>query len=205
VSRGISLGTAVSLGIGFATGAGLREHLERAGFPAQAIAESGLFTGDHERFEGRIVVPHVASGHVTWLVGRAIEPSMEPRFQALPGPKPVLGAGHLRPPHAVVLTEGLFDWLTLVQWGLPACATLGGHSLERVLTALSSCRRVYLALDADDAGREATERLAALLGARAVPLSLPAGIKDVADLATLPDGRRTFLRLIERARRGHCQ
>jgi DNA primase len=67
--------------------------------------------------------------------------------------------------------------------------------------ALAGCARVYLAMDADDAGREATERLAALLGPRAAPATLPYGAKDVADLAVQPRGREVFLRLLTQARR----
>ena len=54
-----------------------------------------------ERFAGTVVVPDPVSstgqaasgGLVRWLVGRAIDPDRTPRFQALPGPKPVLGLG----------------------------------------------------------------------------------------------------------------
>ena len=53
----------------------------------------------------------------------------------------------------------------------------------------------------DDAGREATERLQTLLGRRAAAVALPQGVGDVADLAALPHGRATFLRLLWQAAR----
>jgi DNA primase len=198
--RGIRLETAVRLGLGYAPGEGLRNYLERLGFSEDAVTSSGLFLGEGERFAGRVVVPEVRHGRVTWLVGRSIGRE-GPRFQALPGEKPVLGLGRLGNPGVVVLTEGLFDWLALAQWGLPACATLGTHGLERVAAALAGCTRVFLAMDTDEAGLQATERLAGLLGARAVPVQLPPGVKDVADLATHPRGRVAFLRLLAHARR----
>ena len=69
-------------------------------------------------------------------------------------------------PRWLVLTEGLFDWLALTQWGLPACAALGTQGMERVTPALPSHCRVLLAFDSDDAGRAASQRLNDLLGRR---------------------------------------
>ena len=60
-----------------------------------------------ERFAGMVVVPDSSGGLVRWLVGRAVDPDRTPRFQALPGPKPVLGMGRLGPaPSWTVVAEG---------------------------------------------------------------------------------------------------
>ena len=153
-----------------------------------------------ERFAGMIVVPEVSGGLVRWLVGRAVSEDVKPRFQALPGPKPVLGLGRLGPaPPWVVVTEGVFDWLALTGWGVPAVSALGTQGVERIAYALRGCPRVLLAFDSDDAGLEATERLAGLLGRRAAAVTLPQGVGDVAELAALPQGRAVFLRLLARA------
>ena len=201
-SRGISFDTACRLGLGYASGDGLRRYLEAAGFGGERIRASGLFTERGERFAGMVVVPDLISRRVRWLVGRAIDPERSPRFQALPGPKPVLGLGRLGAnPSWVVLTEGVFDWLALVQWGLPACAALGTQGMERVAASLRGCSRVFLAFDADDAGREAAERLGGLLGQRAATVDLLEGFTDVAALATHPHGRAIFLGLLARAAR----
>ena len=200
-SRGIGLAAAVRLGLGYAPGSGLREFLESSGFTAGRLRDSGLFMErGSERFAGMVVVPDVAGGLVRWLAGRAIGPGAAPRFQSLPGPKPVLGLGRLGPaPSWAVLAEGLFDWLSLAGWGLPACAALGAQGVEKVAASLRGCPRVFLAFDRDDAGREATERLGGLLGRRAASVNLPEGIGDVAELAALPQGRAAFLRLLARA------
>ena len=201
-SRGIRFETALRLGLGYAPGRGLREALASAGFAAGRIRDSGLFMERGERFAGMVVVPETTGGRVRWLAGRAIDPQRSPRFQAPPGPKPVLGLGRLGPaPPWAVLTEGVFDWLVLAQWGLPACAALGTQGMERVAAALRGCPHVFLAFDADDAGREATGRMAGLLGRRAAIVTLPAEVADVAELATSAHGRATFLRLLERAAR----
>ncbi len=209
-SRGVGLDAALRLGLGYAPGSGLREALESAGFDAGRLRDCGLFTErSSERFAGMVVVPDPVSstgqatgGLVRWLVGRAIDPDRTPRFQALPGPKPVLGLGRLCPaPPFAVVAEGVFDWLTLTGWGVPAVDSLGAQGVEKVAEGLRGCPRVFLAFDADDAGREAPERLQALLGRRAVAVTLPDGVGDVADLAALPHGRALFLRLLAQAAR----
>ena len=201
-SRGIGFDAAARLGLGYAPGHGLREYLRSARYDGDRTRASGLLTERGERFAGMVVVPDVIGGRVGWLVGRAVDPGVTPRFQALPGSKPVLGLGRLGTTHdAIVLVEGLFDWLTLAQWGIPACAALGTQGMERGAESLRGRPRVFLAFDADDAGREATQRLQQLLGPRAAPVELPQGVGDVAELATQPDGMVTFLRLLEQAAR----
>ena len=181
-SRGIAFDTACRLGLGYAPGDGLRQYLGAAGFGGERMWASGLLTERGERFAGMVVVPDLSWGRVRWLVGRAIEPNVTPRFQALPGPRPpVLGLGWIdQAPPWVVVAEGLFDWLALMQWGLPALAALGTQGLER---------------------REAAERLAGLLGRRAAVVGLPHGVTDVAELAAHPQGRAFFLRLLAREAR----
>lgn len=199
VARGISLETAARVGLGYGPGDGLWDYLTGLGFTRERITRSGLFLGERERFAGRVVVPELQHGRAVWLTRRSIE-GAEPRFQALPGGKPLLGLGHLADPSLVILTEGVFDWLAQVQWGLPACATLGCHSLHGVTPFLVRARRVYLVMDNDPAGQEATSWLQSLLDCRAVPISLPLGVKGVAELAVRPDGQQVFLRLLMEVR-----
>ncbi len=202
-SRGIGPVTAARLGLGYAPGGGLRQALESLSFSEKRIRDSGLFMErGSERFAGMVIVPDASGGLVRWLKGRALDSGAKPRFQALPGPKPVLGLGRLGPaPQWVVVTEGVFDWLLLTGWGLPACAALGTQGVERIASALCGCPRVFLAFDNDDAGREATDGLLTLLGRRAAAVALPEGIGDVAELAALPQGRTLLLRLLSQAAR----
>ena len=100
-----------------------------------------------------------------------------------------------------MLAEGLFDWLALAQWGVPACAALGTQGAERIAAALRGCSRVFLAFDADDAGRSAAERFTQLLGRRSAVVSLPREATDVAELAARPHGYATFQRLLRQAGR----
>ncbi len=202
-SRGVGPVAVARLGLGYSPGSGLRQALESWGFSEKRIQDSGLFMErGAERFAGMVVVPDASGGLLRWLVGRAVDPHRTPRFQAPPGPKPVLGLGRLGPaPPRAVVAEGVFDWLALTGWGLPAVAALGAQGVERVASALRGCPRVFLAFDNDDAGREATERLQTLLGRRTAAVTLPQGVGDVAELATRPHGRTVLLRLLSLAAR----
>ena len=201
VSRGIGLEASLRLGLGYAPGHGLRDHLQAAGFAGQRLRDSGLFLErGAERFAGMIVVPDMVHGLARWLTGRAVDASATPRFQAVPGPKQVLGLTRLGPvPEFLILTEGVFDWLTLAAWDYPACAALGTQGVDKVAANLWGCPRVFLAFDNDDAGREATANLQALLGRRAAVVNLPQGVADVGELAALPHGQLLFRRLLARA------
>ena len=202
-SRGVGPVAAARLGLGYSPGNGLRQALESQGFTEKRIRDSGLFTDRNaERFTGMVVVLEVSDGLVQWLKGRAVNEDVKPRFQAVPGPKPVLGVGRLgHAPSWAVVTEGVFDWIALAQWGIPSCAALGTQGMERIASALRGCPRVFLAFDNDNAGRESTERLLTLLGRRAAEVILPQGVGDVAELATHPHGRAAFLRLLSQAAR----
>ena len=200
-SRGVGPDAAMRLGLGYAGGNGLRDYLDSAGFGADRQRASGLFLErGAERFAGMVVVPDIASGMARWLTGRAVDVRAKPRFQAVPGPKPVLGLRRLGPaPPAVVLTEGVFDYLVLAGWGYPACAALGTQGLDKAAAALRGCPRVFLAFDNDSAGLEAAGSLKGLLGRRAAVVHMPQGVSDVGELAALPQGQLLFHKLLLRA------
>ncbi len=202
-SRGIELDAARRLGLGFATGKGLREHSRSLGFDDTRLKSSGQFTERGERFDGMIVVPEIIAGRAHWFAGRTIQPGAKQRFTGLPGPKPVLGLGRLPCPTPwIVVTEGLFDWLTLASWDIPAVALLGTQGLEKVAAALQGQPRIFLALDSDNAGQTAAVRLRQLLGGhRSRIVQLPQGVSDVGDLAMQPDGHAVFLDLLRRTAR----
>ena len=133
-SRGIGADAARRLGLGYATGNGLRDYLGYTGFSANRQRASGLFLErGAERFAGMVVVPEVSGGLARWLVGRAVDAQVKPRFRALHGQKPVLGLGRLGPaPSVAIVAEGVFDYLTLAAWGYPACAALGTGGWTRL-------------------------------------------------------------------------
>ena len=198
--RGIDDGVASGLRVGFA-GGGLARHLERSRLGLETARGLGLLTGDRDTLSGRIVVPDLdARGRATWLTARSLD-GREPRYLNLRLPSPLLGLEQVRRAEAaaVVVTEGPFDWLTLCAWRLPGVALLGTHVSREALAALRSLGRVYLALDDDDPGRLAADRLVSALRTRATVVPLPGEAHDISELGRRRDGRAAFLRSLHEA------
>ena len=185
--------------LGVSDGSRLVPYLKRRRLSLRRARELGLLSGSgDEAMSGRVVIPDLRGAHCGWMVGRALDGGRPPKYRALSLPRPLLG--HDRRWRRVFLTEGPFDWLTLAGWGLPACALLGTHAGGGVLRQLDRARSVVLVMDNDDPGRAAAARLQEVLGERARVLELPDGASDVNELATQPDGREAFFRLLDAGR-----
>ena len=201
--RGLSRAAIESCRLGYASGRELAAYLRWRRLPAQAALRVGLLGHDgRENMAGRVVVPEIRAGQPIWLVGRTVgSEEGVPKYLGLPGRKPLLGWEAVSTQRAVWLVEGVFDWLTLRSWGVPALALVGTHVSGEALRSLARFERLYLALDNDEAGRAATEKLMQALGERALPMT-PPGVKDVAELAPDPEGRASFIRFVERQELG---
>lgn len=186
--------------LGYAVAGTLIRELRRHRLSIPAAMRVGLLDrrGD-ERFAGRVIVPEVGNGQPTWLIGRAIVPEACRRYLALSGPKPLLGWQTVRDSTDVFLTEGPFDWLVLRQWGYPALALIGTHVRPELLRSLERFAHITLVLDNDRAGHAATLELRQVLAPRTDPVTLPTGIKDVAELALRRDGQAVFARAVQQA------
>ena len=197
--RGLQRATLERCRVGYAAGNELAAYLRWRGVPIQAALRTGLLRrGGDELMAGRIVVPEIRGGRSIWLIGREIDDSIGPKYLGLPGSKRLLGWEAASREQSICVVEGVFDWLILQQWGVPSLALLGTHVRPEIVVALGSFERVYLVLDSDPAGQEATERLLSALTPCAVTVTL-AGVKDVADLATRADGADYFSRVIDDA------
>lgn len=202
--RGIGYPIAQRCRVGCCTGDRLVPALRHLGIPLEAAWAVGLLVGrdGRERFAGRLTVPEVRRGHTHWLTGRLLDlqaMTNAPRYMSLPGPRPLLGAEAIAGRPAVVGVEGSVDWLTLVGWGLPGFAALGGALAREAFAALAHARTIYLAFDRDSPGQEAAQALAARLDGRARLVLLPEGVKDVNELGQRPDGRDQFHACLLRA------
>ena len=200
VGRGLDRATLERHRVGYASGDELTAYLRWRGLPVQGARRAGLLGRDgRELLAGRVVVPEIRAGRPVRLVGRAIAPdSGGQKYLGLPGRKPLLGWEAACRSRVVYLTEGPFDWLTLRRWGFPALALVGTRVRTEALRALDRFARIYLVLDGDSAGQQATEILQGALGRRAIPVRLP-GVKDVAELGLRPDGRDAFARSVRQA------
>jgi DNA primase len=191
--RGLDQPTLEQCRVGYARGNALIPYLRWRRLPLAAALRVGLLRPDGgEYFARRIVVPEIRRGQPIWLIGRMIDPvDEEPRYLSLPGAKPLLGWDAARTRRAVCVVEGVFDWLALRCWGIPAIALAGIHANRRTLRTLARFDRVYLVFDTDEAGQRSTRLIAQTLGPRAIPVTLP-GAKDVAELAARPGGKLAF-------------
>jgi len=195
-TRGIDRSTARRCRLGFGCH-GLADYLRGRGLSPAAARRVGLLAGEEDTMLCRIIVPDLRGGRATWLTGRALG-QVAPRYLNLRLATPLLGLGMVRGDE-VVVTEGPFDWLTAVQWELRAVALLGTRISRSTVQSLARFRRVYLALDTDDAGRRAADGLAAALRQRAIVVELPPGVHDLNDLGRSPAGREAFQRCLELA------
>lgn len=187
--------------IGYVTGNELAAYLQWRGLPIGAAMRVGLLRrGGREFLAGRVVVPEIRAGQPIWLVGRTIDPEVDgPKYLGLPGHKPLLGWEAVQDSREVFLVEGVFDWLTLLNWGYPALALVGTHARRSARQTLEQFERVWLVLDDDEAGQMAAEDLADALGSRAVVVAL-LGIKDVGELAARHDGLQIFARAVHHSK-----
>ncbi len=197
-SRGIHERTVRRFRLGFGV-AGLAGHLRDRNLDIETAHQLGLLDEDRECFTGRIIIPDIVAGRAIWFTGRRLS-DREPRYLNLRLPKPFLGLASAQG-EAVVVTEGPFDWLTAVEWGFWSVALLGTRVPGRAAQLLERFDEVYLVLDPDEAGREATAELCERLGERAISVVLPAGVADLNGLGCRRDGRSAFVRCVLAAHR----
>jgi DNA primase len=198
--RGVGLPVVRRCQVGFSDGRSLRRYLQRRRLSLRRATEMGLFWPRHGRGEtmaGRIIVPELRGGQCIWMLGRALDEDRQPKYWGLSLPKPILGYERVRGRPRVFVTEGAFDYLTGVSWGLPICALLGTQVRAGRLAFLERARRVLIVFDSDEPGRQAAADLAERLGPRARVVHLPQSIKDLNDLARRQDGRAIFFRSLK--------
>jgi len=205
--RGITNAVIHACGIGYADGltleAGLARHLDLRvavdlGLLRPAPDDPGGTRPYRDCFAGRIVIPEMRGGNTIWCIGRALD-DRQPKYLAMGGERPVLGFERTAFQRDVLLVEGVFDFLSAVSWDLPVCSPCGTSMPAERLGFLAQAEAVYGVLDADAAGRAATEVFGAQLGDRWRPIRLPDGL-DLNDLALLPGGKEKFFELLSAAR-----
>jgi DNA primase len=215
--RGFGLDAVRKYRFGYAAGDNLEKYFRFRGWNVVAGLDLGLLIKKEdgavrEYFNKRIVIPEwcVCSGgpaRAIYLVGRATEGWQKAKYLGLPNaPKPLWGAERARDACEVFVCEGVFDMLTLVEWGYAAVATLG-HPKHEHVEELAGVQRIYIATDADAVGREFAATLKERFGDRA--LVLPSfkrfkNLQDIKDVNELMekhplDGRDIFARLVRYA------
>lgn len=134
-------------------------------------------------FADRIVIPIFSRGKPVGLTARAVGEvdKSTPKYVHLAAPQAcIFLEDRIRKDRPVYLTEGPLDALALTKAGAVGIAQFGTGGIGRA-KRLGVASAVYLLLDADAAGAEATDKAAAsILAQGLVPylVALPEGIKD---------------------------
>jgi DNA primase len=166
-ARGIAYQTAQKFLVGRTRGNDhLRRALEERGVTAESMIFSGLVKTDcMDFFQDHIVVPIMTNGRVVDFYGRSLNGNQDHRHWRLPNNRTVVGHGlfnlNLRG-EEIILTEGVFDAMSLIQHGFPyAAAAFGTQGLkDEYLQRIGNSRikRVFICYDGDDSGRKAALR-----------------------------------------------
>lgn len=197
---GIGKELAREMCICWSPGWGLKKALLKT-FSEQEIDESGLFYSyegqQKESLSSRIILPFLRGSKVVYLSGRAIRPEEEPPeglYSRDTGPKykhlSLKGGKYKKPLYYapgnrdLVVCEGFFDVLALQQsHTCGAVGIVGTHVSDEMLDELVGLKmhyagELYLAMDGDRAGVEATSNIAKVLVQRGILpkiISLPSG------------------------------
>lgn len=143
------------------------------GLTAETCARFGLGMGYSGRNGAALIIPEASSPG--WYVARALDPQATPKTLNARGSVPLFNAAALDThpdepgrPRVVFVTESAICAMSIEQSGYPAVALCGAGQHQALLSRLaarSADRRPLLALtlDADAAGADATEKLAAAL------------------------------------------
>lgn len=205
--RGLTPSMAKAFGLGYAPESwdSVTKYLiEKKKFSIEAIVAAGLALPGknqrpYDRFRGRVMFPlHDHRGRVVGFSGRILDSeAKEAKYINTPETtiyhKRNLLYGYwqnlnaIREEEAVIVTEGEFDVLSSVQAHVRNIVAVKGSALteEQVRMLARTVQTIYLALDADAAGVEATKRAIEIVqpfpvSLRVIPLS---GGKDPDDLA----------------------
>ena len=213
--RGYSLQEALDMELGaYTSRKALQEYLRGKGYTEKEIKDSGLLSSGFGEDYQLAFLWRDASGRAIGMVGRSILSGDELKDRGIPKYKysygmqkdqGLIGFTSARGSEQIVLLEGVLDALYLNNKGFKSVA-VGGTSLsasQLEALQLAGCKEILLAMDMDEAGQRATEKLIkSLTGSslRAYVVSLPDGFKD-ADELIRERGAEAFQEAVKQAQR----
>ena len=136
------------------------------------LAFAGLVNDrNNPLFWDRILIPYLQGGKVVNIRAKQVGGGM---LQVKDSDLRLFGVDQVVGHKDVYLTEGEFDAMYLNQLGFPACGLPGAQNYqEHWNQTFDSALRVFVCLDADDAGRKGATRVKDLLGSKARQVDLP--------------------------------
>ena len=195
--RGYSFQEALDMELGaYTSRKALQEYLKGKGYTEKEIKDSGLLSSGFGEEYQLAFLWRDASGRAIGLVGRSIASAEELKDKGLSKykysygmekDKGLIGFTSARGSEQIILLEGVLDALYLNHKGFKSVA-VGGVSLSATqlqALQLAGCKELLLAMDMDEPGQRATEKLIkSLTGSslRAYVISLPEDFKDADEL-----------------------
>lgn len=200
-SRKVTYEAMLTFGLGYASGAGLVSYLREKGFDFYTMLKIGVLKespkgGYVEFFKNRLIFPiQDQYGNFVAFGGRALDSSDEPKYINTPETeffkkgKVLYGFNiarkEIRDLNTAIVVEGYFDVISLFMMGIKnAVAPMGTALTEDHANLLSStCSKVILLFDNDDAGQRAAFRsIKVLLEKGILPrVASLEGVKDPAE------------------------
>jgi len=197
----------------------LTEYLAREGVPLEKAVAAGVLAEKdgriYDRFRDRLVVPILdPSGRVVAFSGRTLDPESQPKYLNSPE-SPIFKKRELlfglpqareaiREKKRAIVVEGLFDVIALHQMGYRETVAVLGSAFtpeQALLLKRLGIKDLYLAFDADEAGRKATLAGLDLEVVRSFHVRaalLPEGL-DPGDLLLREDGKELFENALKNA------
>ncbi len=159
--RGISNETAQRFMVGAALGKdNLKQALMQKGFDEETIRLTGLLNQyGHDRFQNHVVVPIFRQGQVVDFYGRLLsDDSDQGKHWRLPSERMILGRSLFNwhsDREEIILVEGIFDALSLVEHGFDNAVAVGGtNGIAPESIAESLVKSVFMCFDGDAPGRK---------------------------------------------------
>lgn len=179
--RGLSAKTLGKYKIGYAP-KDFIEQLRAKGYTFRDLKNAGLYTEYNSKdvplFWDRLMIPYFQRGSVVSLRGKKIGGNV---IQAKDTSIHLFGADNLLGHKEVYICEGEMDAMLLDQKGYPACAIPGAGSFqEHWVPWFEGATRVFVCLDADEAGTTGAHRIKGFLGEKTKIVELP-----------VPDGEKS--------------
>jgi hypothetical protein len=173
--RGLTAQTIGKYKLGLAGKQGIIDNLVAEGYSFKELKAAGLFTDyngkDVPLFWNRLMIPYYQRGHVVAIRGKSIGRGT---IQAKNTSIQLFGTDNLLGHKEVYICEGEMDAMLLDQLGYPACAIPGAGSFqEHWKPWFEAATRVFVVLDADEAGDKGAFRIKGMLGEKAKIVELP--------------------------------
>lgn len=168
------------------------------------LRHAGLMSDENRPlFWDRLIIPYFQRDHVVTVRAKQLGGNT---LQAKDTNVYLFGSDNLRGHTEVFVCEGELDAMLLDQKGFAACGIPGATIFQDHWTTwFDAARRVFVCLDADDAGRKGAARIQQALGRRARLIDLPVPVgKASTDISEyfLRDlhSKDEFVQMVDKAR-----